>query len=167
MKILILILCFFINDSFKGREVFLDNELREARFKGLVKIIDYKNGAVTYHSAYNDDSIKKSTTREIDVRIEPKLKDNQEPRTGYWPSIGEVTYIVIDKENSVSLFAKPDNDDYRFWNPYNLFNGTIFVFSPPTRKLNDEKKFGAVAPDGSCYEGCLLKKNLINYYDTK
>jgi len=167
VKTLILILYVFINDPLKGREVFLDNELRDARFKGLVKIIDYKNETVTFHSADNKDSVKIATTRTINVRIEPKLKDNQKPSTGYWPQVGQIIYIVIDKENSVSLFAMSDNDDYRFWNPYNLFNGTIFIFSPPTRKLKDEKTTGVIMPEGSCMEGCLLKKNLVDYYDTK
>jgi hypothetical protein len=167
MRTLVLALIFFIVESPKGREVFLDNELRDARFKGLVKIISYKTGTITFHPVDHEDSIKTSTTRTVDARIEPKLKDNQEPSTGYWPSAGQTIYIVIDKENSVSLFAKSDIDDYRFWNPYNMFNSTMFVFSPPTRKLKDETKFGLVNPEGTCLEVCLLKKDLVGYYDTK
>lgn len=109
------ILIFLCIDLFpKSREVSLDDELRNAGYKGLVQIVDYRGTTVLFRPIDNPDTIMSATTGEIEARVMEKVKFPQKPKTGYWPAIGDSVLAVVDKKNELSLFAQEENDDYRF-----------------------------------------------------
>lgn len=135
MKLIILILL-SIAILPKSREVFLDTEVREASYKGLVKIESYRLSTILFRPFANPDTVMTATTGDTEPSTMEKVKFPGKPRTGYWLAIGEWAFIVIDKTNKVSLFAQEENDDYRFWNPYNMFDETLFRFSSPCEKTN-------------------------------
>lgn len=149
----------------KSREVDLTDELRNASFKGLVRIENYKGNMVLFRPVDNLDTLMTATTGDTEPRVEEKAIPSRKMLTGRWASIGDQVLIVIDRNGNVSLFAFDIGDDYRFWNPYNMFDGTLFRFSPPARKL-DDKQFDSKI-DGESFDGCLLRKSLISHYDRK
>jgi hypothetical protein len=149
----------------KSREVNLDDELRNALFKGLVKVEDYRHSTILFRPVDNLDILMTATTGDTEPRLEEKAIPSRKMLTGRWASIGDQVLIVIDQNGKVSLFAFDNGEDYRFWNPYNMFDGTLFRFTPPARKL-DDKQFDAKTENESL-DGCLLKKVLISHYDQK
>jgi len=151
----------------KPRPVFLDTQLKSAKFIGVV-VIDSYDGEVNiyFHSIEYPDTIAKAFANFKGPGgsiISPHAPGTLE-MTGYWPYQKDTLLIVIDSTSSVSLFAKVLSDRYRFWSPY--FTGSIarFYFIPPAYALNpaDERIGSFNKADAkayhSCWDGCYLNK---------
>lgn len=153
----------------KPRVVVLEKELINAAFVGLVVVDSYSNdGNILFHSLEYTDTLKKAF-------VNHKGPDGYKfpnPGANYWtaylPFKMDTVLIVVDKEKSVSLFARKINANYRFWSPYFTGSIALFYFSNQARKLPDQKeRKTSLVNLGSCWDGCLLPIEKLSSYFNK
>jgi hypothetical protein len=86
---------------------------------------------------------------------------------GSWPSIGQNVLMVIDKTNSIKLFAFKLGNYYRFWDPNSgpFANSIFFIPKEKTFKrlpvclqITDDKN-----DYWNCTDGCLVDATSISY----
>ncbi|MGB8195254.1 MAG: hypothetical protein WCF67_25180 [Chitinophagaceae bacterium] len=141
----------------KPRTVQLNQELKNAKFIGLVTVDGYDGkGNILFHSIEYKDTIYAAIANYYGpdgFRLPGNDPDNW---TGNWPFQRETVLIVVDSLNKVSLFAKKIRNDYRFWSPHFTGSIALFRFSGAARKLDGGKGLENDEESGSCWDGCLL-----------
>lgn len=161
----------------RPRFVNLDKELLNAVYVDYVKITGYKDGTILFtpidgYEGYcsnkwmNDDK-KIFHPFDKDKNFAAKgsyYKPGHEFMTETWPLKGDSVLIVIDTSARVSLFAKKQGDQYRFWSPRSTGSVAVFTFNPPTTKIPPLYEGQFDDKPGKCWDGCLLPiDSLVTY----
>ena len=174
--IIILSQIFFLSTSLFGRPrgVFLDDELRFAKFVGTVVIDRYDNqGTVYFHSIEYSDTITKALGQFYGEDGFTFPNPDKNDLTACSPFKKDTVLIVINSSNRVSLFARLQADKYRFWSPYMTGSIALFRFSSPAEILNSDKEVKNLNRTNkdqtyfACWDGCFLRKEYLKMYTDK
>ena len=132
----------------KGHFVFSANGVKKSVFYGL-----YFENHNDVEGIRNSDWVPKGVKSLDDMKRHDFLFE-----TGNWPPIGVDILIVVNKINSVSVFAWKTGDSYRFWSPHFTGSSAFFLCLPPFKPASS--KIVGANRDTS-WEGCLIPSSKV------
>ena len=142
------------------RPVNLEEELRSARRVAVVRIEAYLPDSLQYRLV--DKQVRFTTPYSSDPEWAPfprlvrGLDSLDSMQTAIWPRAGSEVVIVVARGNWVSLFARRQGSEWRFWSPEYTLSAAQFACGKVSRPLAR----GA----SSSQEGCLMThKDLLRW----
>ena len=79
--------------------------------------------------------------------------------TSEWPRLGAEVLVVVDAQNTISLFGWPIGDEYRVWSPMMTGSVALFTCDPPARPLvppTASLGFMYDSDKNKSWDGCLI-----------
>lgn len=168
----------------KPKIIYLDQELKEAMYFDFVQVQGYTDSTIIFQEIDNHDGYfskdwlgtqnfkmkAQNDATSLSALISKRMNSSlgfEKYTTGYFPEIKENILIVISKENRVTLFAKLEEDKYRFWSPSFTGSSALFCFKSPATKLEKGNSLTATIEGyETCFGGCLLPAENILVYSS-